>query len=686
VSIVQKLTSVLTPTLLNEFTFSYTTDHINLTNIGPWQRPAGMTMTGLFANGFGGKVPGIQISGGSAYGGGFGEDAGFIPWTNSNPTYTFRDNISKNMGKHNLQFGFYYAAGQKNEENSPDIQGFLTFDNTSAVTTGNAFADLLTGNIAEFSQTNKQIKYYNRYKIMEPYLQDDWHITPTLTLNVGLRMSLYGTYRERYKQAFNFDTSSYDAATAPTIDPATGAINGGDPFDGLVQCGGQGQPPGCMKGHLFNPAPRIGFAWDPTGSGKTAIRGGYGVFFEHTNGNESNSESLEGTPPLVQTPNQFNVVGYTNIGGAGLTFPLAVVSIPNQVTWPYIQQWHLDVQRQLPAGIVGTIAYVGSKGTHLTDIRNLNQLQALTAAQNPYAPGQPIVQNDCDTMTVNGVAVTGAAATNLAIACGADPNPLRTMFPGFSDITRIENASSSNYHSLQVSARRNTGPVILSLAYTYSHSIDDSSDRFDTNFVDSYNLARSRANSNFDERHNLQISYVYDLPFFRGNSLRDRLLGGWQTTGLISAQSGTPFTIVNGTDFGDNAGVGNGVGTGSYPDVVGDPRSLPGQKSFGDIVGPLLYNPAAFAVPTGLTFGNAGRNMLTLPFHTNVDMALFKHFKIDESRNVEFRWEVFNVFNHTQFNAIDNEFTGVDLNGSTFLHPTGAHNPRIMQLGLKFSF
>jgi len=150
---------------------------------------------------------------------------------------------------------------------------------------------------------------------------------------------------------------------------------------------------GCLKGHLFNPAPRIGFAFDPKGDGKMAIRGGYGIFYEHTNGNEGNTESLEGSPPLVLSATQSNVIGYQNIGAGGGTvpfFPLSVVSIPNKAIWPYVQQWNLNVQKELPSHIVLSAAYVGSKGTHLTLLNNANQLRPLLSSQNPFGKSETL--------------------------------------------------------------------------------------------------------------------------------------------------------------------------------------------------------------------------------------------------------------------------------------------------------
>ncbi|MBV9304084.1 MAG: carboxypeptidase regulatory-like domain-containing protein [Acidobacteriaceae bacterium] len=711
VSMVANLAISASPTLLNETVFSYTTDHIFLNALGNASVPSNFTMKGLYNNGFGGLLPAVEILNGTPYGGGFGVDTGYFPWNNANPTYTYKDQLTKIMGAHNLYFGAYVVLAEKNEDNSPQLQGILNFSNTSKFSTGNAFADFLTGRIASYQQTNAKIKYYNRYKIVEPYFQDDWHVTKKLTLNLGLRLSLFGTYRDKYKDAYNWEPGLYNPAQAPAIQtsgPGAGALvpGVGNPFDGIVQCGASGIPRGCVAGHLFNPAPRFGFAYDPVGDGKTAIRGGYGIFFEHTNGNEGNTESLEGSPPLVLSSTQYNIVGYNAVGAGGLVFPLgggSFKSIPTKAYWPYMQQWHFDVQRDLGERTVLTVSYVGSKGTHLTDQRDFNQIFPLPANLNPYHPGQPISSNDCSTLTVNGVPVTGQAAVNLNVACGANPNFYRP-FAGFGTITGLEDEANSSYNAMQVSARHYIGHLNVSLAYTWSHSIDDSSDRGDNTFVNSYNLESTRASSQFDQRHLLNISYVYDLPFFTKPGLLHTVLGAWQISGLITHQSGTPFSIINGT-FGDSAGVGNGVGTGSFVNIVGNPYAPPPVTNVPGIIGPLLYNPAAFAAPTGLTFGTAGRDILNNPSRTNWDVGLFKHFPLrSETRAIEFRAEAFNVLNHTQWDsggqggsAVSNTascYAGPNnsagdpscVSTSTFLHPTGAHNPRIMQLGMKFLF
>ncbi len=651
--------------------------------------------------------------------------------------------MTKVIGNHALTFGAYAAFAQKNEDNSPYLQGILTFDSSNTnVSTGNAFADLLMGNIAQYQQANLQAKYYNRYKIVEPYFQDDWRVTKRLTLNLGLRVSLFGTYREKYQHAFNFYPGDFNSADAP-INDSDGSVTGfagalepgtGNPFNGIVQCGGAGGTypvpgfpnasvgpntnAGCLSGHLFNPAPRIGFAFDPKGDGKMAIRGGYGIFYEHTNGNEGNTESLEGSAPYSLTASQYNVAGgvgscpagdsgYTCLGGSGGAipfFPLAVTSIPTKVQWPYVQQWNLDVQRELPSHVVVSVAYVGSKGTHLTLQNDYNQLMPVPAADNPYTAGEPITANDCSSgMTSAGVPITGQAAINLGIACGNDPNPSRPI-QGYGSITALEDSANSIYNALQATAQRTIGDLQLSVAYTYSHSIDDSSDRYDGAFVNAYDIASNRAASSFDQRHSVAISYVYAFPLFKnGSGLSHTVLGGWQVSGITVAQTGTPFSVTNGTAYGDNAGVGNGVGTGSRPDLVGDPNGF-AETNTPSVFGPLYYNPSAFALPTGLTFGNVGRDTLYMPGRLNFDFGLFKKFVFGEHKEIDFRWENFNLFNHTQFDSVDSTmdcagaaapYTAGDpacVNGtattaaSSFLHLNGAHAPRRMQFGLRLQF
>jgi hypothetical protein len=310
---------------------------------------------------------------------------------------------------------------------------------------------------------------------------------------------------------------------------------------------------------------------------------------------------------------------------------------------------------------------------------------------------------------------------NLWVACGNDPNPFRP-FIGYGDIRRLDNGASSTYHALQTDVRRTIGALQLSFAYTYSHSIDDSSSGADGSFVDTYNPRYSRGSSNFDQRHVFAISYIYDLPFFKSPGVLHTALGGWEWSGITNIQTGTPFTVTNagaGSVPSDNAGVANGIGTGSWPDILATPAGNPDTGVIGGCgpngnipcFGPLFFNPTVLVAPQGLTFGDEGRNRFRNPRQTNFDMGLFKNFPIHESIGLQFRAEAFNVFNHTEWGYVaggagsaGNNSPVSAFNNAAFCYgagnnagdpsclssgefrPTAAHNARILQLGLKLLF
>jgi hypothetical protein len=316
-------------------------------------------------------------------------------------------------------------------------------------------------------------------------------------------------------------------------------------------------------------------------------------------------------------------------------------------------------------------------------------------------------------------------------------------YPGLGRVLSLENGADSSYHAFQATVRHSAKGLTLGVSYSYSHSIDDASDRSDPVLVDSYNLRENKASSSFDERHLATISYVYQLPLktlprnfldwanerkpdaadFPDTAVSkssnccsawaNQLFDGWEFSGVTLLQSGTPFTVINsagntGISLTDNAGVSSGLGiAASYPDVV---KELPSPGGNSQSFGPLIGNPGEFVAPRGLTFGDAGRNFLNNPGRVNFDMALLKHFKIRESTQLEFRAEAFNIFNHTQFRIYDPDNpgssgnnvvscyagplysagfrgTGADcVTGASFLHPLNAHRPRTIQFGLKLGF
>jgi hypothetical protein len=441
-----------------------------------------------------------------------------------------------------------------------------------------------------------------------------------------------------------------------------------------------------------------------------------------------------------------------------------VTSIPTKAIWPYAQQWSFGVQREVSRSVVLNFAYVGSKGTHLTVERQINQLHPLPLNENPFGPNEPLTITECTVAPPNSPTPNpGDGTTSFLLANGTQVTPTNPAYmylqaactnpnipnvnslpgrpyPGLGRVLSLENVADSSYHALQATVRHSSGPLTLGVSYSYSHSIDDASDRSDPILVNSYDLRENKASSSFDERHLATISYVYRLPLknFPRNFIdvveerepektaddsapkdnccskwADELLDGWEVSGVTLFQTGTPFTVINsagntGISLTDNAGVSSGLGiAASYPDVMKGLGS-PGNNS--QSFGPLIGNPSQFVAPRGLTFGDAGRNYLNNPGRSNFDVALLKHFKIKESAQLEFRAEAFNLFNHTQFRVYDPDNPGSTGNnvvscyggplysagfkgsgadcvtGASFLHPLDAHRPRTVQFGLKLGF
>jgi len=727
------------PNLMNEFVMGYADDpHFMYPLAGPGSpahsvnKTSGWNVTPLFPpNATSPLLPGISISGGASFGAYV--TSGNYPYFNANPIYTWKEKLAWVTGKHTLKFGFFLEKFQKNESFGSPVQGSLTFDGSSPISTGNALADMYLGRITQYTEGSATMngipvggygKGHWRMTQFDPYIQDDWKVTRKLTLNLGLRYYLFVPIHDVTRPTIdsNFIPSLYSESAEALLDangnlvkdPATGHIHDFTSFgNGIVQCGAGGQPNGCQHGYYNTLSPRFGFAYDPWGTGKTVIRGGYGLYFEPGNGNEANTEGLEGNPPSTQSPSGYDIIGYQSItpGAYGPTGGLQ--SIPPYQKSPSVQQFSLGIQHEFPGSNVLGVSWVGSLGRHLARNRDLNQIPIGTSTKNapPLAGLVGTVAPD----PANGV--PGDLGQTLCDSSGncdvqtaliyneVSSRIFFVPYRGYQTIGQKENTAVSNYNSLQVSFRHPFGHgLTLQTSYTWAHMIDDSTNTYFQTGVDDSHLSRWRATSDLNRTHVLMINYVYDLPFFRNstNSILRNYMGGWQLSGISSFFTGQPVDFSCGVN-GFSSGVGQGVRCNSLGKLQIKKGTI-NNPDFGPVPG--WYDPAVVGQVTfdqlradgqpGM-FGYMGRNPLTGPGRNNFDLALLKNFSLPwvggERSGLQFRLETFNTFNHPQWSGINAGCDGSIPFGQPCYAPglglgevSGAWNPRVIQLGLAFNF
>jgi hypothetical protein len=632
-------------------------------------------------------VPNIHLNGNLS----FGASGGPLGVTET--TFQVTDNFSKVFGKHTVTLGGQFRYNQLTEYNGGS-NGDFTFDGTE---TGVDFADFLIGAPVSYSQ-GQGYPSYGRSRYFGLFGQDSWRVKPDLTINYGLRWDVSRPWSEKNGQletlVLGLDSTRFPGSP-------TGWVFAGDP----------GIPSTLAPTRYNNFAPRLGLAYSPSsdsgvlgkltgGPGKTSVRAGWGLFYATfegaTNFNEIGDAPFGAfygspAPPQFVTPFVDRATGKVE----GQRFPVPLPTANTPINWanflpigtspafwhrnvlPYTEEYQLSIQRQLASATLLTASYVGTQGHHL-----LSSLQA--------NPGDPALCASVDEASevvggVNGHLCNGNNLNDdFFPTTGGTIHGTRGPFgQSFSSDGYFITVGKSSYNSAQLSVRQRIRRVEFLAGYTYSKSLDNGSGYGEQiNFV----RPKERSLSSFDTRHNFVVSYDYQLPFdhFGGPG---RLVTGWRLSGITRFTTGIPVTLVE-TDGGSYLGTG---GAGAIGLPIDTPNFTPGSLQISDPrSGKPYFNTSLFSSEinpvtlTGGTLGNSRRRFFSGPGLNNWDIALLKDTLIREGMNLEFRTELFNAFNHTQFNTPDGNIN--DINSGTFGFVTSANPARIMQLSLKLLF
>ena len=661
-SAVVRLSWSISPTLLNEASYDYNGNRLIFSPVGIYKKPTGWTVPELFGSNADNRLPTVNIGG--SYGTNY--DPGSWPWYNAADSNEVRDDLSWTVGNHNMKMGANFLRYRKNQDIFGNTQGAFGYNGSF---TGDAFADFLLGYANSYSELDIEDRGHWRDTMAGVYFVDNWRASRKLTLNLGLRWeALPATYDVQNRMS-NFVPSLYNPGQAPQFNK-DGSLNPNGPgfstvsgiplsnvpfyLNGIGLAGRNGFPRGTTTSYWNNFGPRIGFAYDPVGDGKTVIRGGFGMFYEKIQGNALYNAAAN--PPFSFIPNLNNVLfsspttsALTGLQAAQPIFPAGLTTLAYQdYKNPTSMQWSFQVQQQLAPNTVLSVGYVGDGNYHQPDYREVN----------------PVPLNDPNRQMI---------ASNQYNA------NLDRLYPGFSNIKMLENATGSNYQSLQIGLRvENKHGLTVQGAYTWSKELDYTSGDNSGALSDPFDRNRDYGPGSYDREHIAIFSYIYDLPFFKNakNGFLRYTVGGWQLSGVTTFETGTPLTPTIGNDI-----LGLGGNATARPNVSG-PVTMPQTVD-------AWFSPSSFSQPAFGSFGNLGRGAIFGPGRDNWDVSLFKEFGgipffgEKEGARVQFRFETFNTFNHTQFNPgnIDMNF-----NDKNFGKVQGTFDPRIIQLGLKFLF
>jgi hypothetical protein len=645
-----RLTGNFSATLINELGYSYSYGAIvsDPTGLDASKNSPDINLKLPFAVTLG-RIPTMNFGGVSAV-------TGFGPYRDYNRNHAVFDTLTKLMGKHTLKFGVTANHYQKFENAAGNNVGSFTFSTTprpaggTASTTQQGWANFLLGNVSSFSQVARDITPDIRANQAEFFVQDDFRARRNFTINLGVRWSLFRQATDANGFLNTFDPSRYDPAKAPQVDANGNLVaNTGDPLNGFI-IGGKNSPYGNKIGpeRYKNFAPRIGFAWDPFEDGKTSIRAGYGIAYD-VPAIGRYEDPITTNPASVQSVTITNTTFANVVGGTVSvpTSPPALTAIGTNYQTPYIQQFSFGIQRELPGRTIIEVGYSGAAGRHLWGEPDINELQ----------PGQAVA-----------LGIT-PAGTPLTTTTDPKVNKYRP-FVGYRAINIYQTWFNSSYNGLQTMLRKsfsrgfiNAGSNAATPQNVYDRSLD-------------------KGHSPYDRNHVVSASWSYELPFFlHSNGFLKQTLGGWQTSGILAVASGlwafNPSDSSLGTDPAGLGLLGSGSGATPRADFVCDPNANAPHTLL------QWFNTACMQdVPKGvIRQGNAPRNGIRGPGYQRWDLSLFKNFHVMERTNLQFRFETFNTFNHTNWASI-----GATLGSSTYGQVTAARDPRVAQLALKLSF
>ncbi|HEY7303193.1 MAG TPA: carboxypeptidase regulatory-like domain-containing protein [Bryobacteraceae bacterium] len=578
-------------------------------------------------------------------------------------TYAASDSLSWTHGKHQLQFGAGFHRDQINAVQGIASNGYFVF---ATYPLSNQFASFLSGAPVVFLQGGGYLPRGLRGTSLNGYVQDSYKISPRLTLNFGLRYELTFPFTEIHDMQVLFE-------------PGKQSVVRPDAPNGLLYPGDPGVPGGLIPTDYKGMAPRFGFAFDPTGSGKWAIRSAYGIFYDpYYNGQGGPLQDIISAPPFfkiiqVGSPNFANPTAGLDPLSPGYNFPILLDSLDPNMRLPYSQNWNFTVQRSFGTGWIAEVAYVGTKGTKLPRFAEVNPAV--------FIPG---MCGDQPCSTENNV-----DQRRLYSGCTlAQPNGCVYTSEGY-----LSGIVNSAYNGLQGSLRKQMSHGISFLAsYVFSKSLDENSsfnmtggssqDVAGENDLaqNPFDLRAERGRSLFDQRHRLDFSYVWQLPATHfSSSLARQILDHWQLNGILTVATGTPFTVYDSTDVSLQ---------GSAPEISGFSANRPNlvkNPNEGPRTPEQWFNISAFQRLDPVTqagqFGSAGRNVTQAGGFSQFDFSAFKSFRIREAASVQFRAEFFNLFNRVNFGLPNN-----DISSPTFGQVQSALPPRQIQFALKLMF